>query len=371
LDSAKLKNSKNMTDTKESARHIRWPKIRSFHAMLKNAKRIDNDLPGEVVYRGKIKLHGQNVGITIQRPLDDDCQPTVSIQSRNHVVDNCTLAGEVVFPDNVSFFTDLWGYFVSQFKQCNSSPDCSQFTIFGEWCGKGIQKHAAISTIDEKVFAIFAIDFMGRLMVEPDDITTFLTCNGANIMPPRVHVLPWQTDFVSVDFEDEKKAQAVLDELDELVVECCRCDPWVQETFGISGLGEGLVLYPVSKYSLLDHIECQSLTRPAFGIYGFKAKGEQFRVVENKKSATVKVPKVVNTIKFVSVVCTEARLEQAVFETGATSITDTRHVLDWIRNDIQCECQLEMEESGVTLKTINKALGRHVCSWFKAYVTKI
>ena len=355
-----------MTDTKKSAHHIRWPRIRSFHAMFKNAKRIDNDLPGEVVYRGKIKLHGQNVGITIQRPLDDDCQPTVSIQSRNHIVDNCTLAGEVVFPDNVSFFTDLWGYFVSQ-SEPNSVPGCSQFTIFGEWCGKGIQKHAAISTIDEKVFAIFAIDFLGCLMVEPDDITTFLTCNGANVMPPRVYVLPWQTDFMSVDFDDEKKTQVVLDELDESVVECCRCDPWVQETFGISGLGEGLVLYPVSKYSTGR----QYLERHVFGVYGFKAKGEQFRVVENRKSATVKVPKVVDTMKFVDVVCTEARLEQAVSETGATCMTDTRHVLDWIRNDIQCECQLEMEESGVTIKTINRSLGRRVCSWFRAYVTKI
>lgn len=347
-------------------KHVFWTKIRSFHNVIGQNRKIKNSKTSKnIIFKGKIKLHGQNAGITIGEPDSGECKPNVVTQTRRHIVGKEFAAGEVVFPLNVDFFENLWFHFRKTF-QSDEMQKIKQFTIFGEWCGKGIQKNVAVSEVNEKIFAIFAINFGTFLMVNPDEILNFMTMNQTIAIPSRIFILPWQTNEFIIDFKHEEKLSSVLDEIDELVNKYCQCDPWVEETFGIQGLGEGLVLYPISKFIQTEHKEFTFLSCFDFGKFGFKAKGEQFRVVENKKSATLKVPKpgCPAVISFVHMICTEARLQQGVTEVNAIARPDIGDLMKWIYKDVQNECGLELEESGFTFKMIRKELGRRIKDWF-------
>jgi hypothetical protein len=348
-------------------KHTFWTKIHSFHNVIKQVRKIkDSKVSKNIMFKGKIKLHGQNAGITIGKPQDGESRPRIVTQTRRHIVGENLAAGEVVFPLNVDFFENLWFHFKKMFQDDDDIPGIDQFTIFGEWCGKGIQKHVAVAELDEKIFAIFAIKFGDFLMVNPDEILNFMTMNQTIEIPSRIYILPWQTNEFFINFKNEEKLSSVLDEIDDLVNKYCKCDPWVEDNFGIQGLGEGLVLYPISKIKQTENKDFTLMSCFDFGKFGFKAKGEQFRAVENKKSVSLKVPKpgCPRVISFVHMVCTEARLQQGVTEVDAIGRPDIGDLMKWIYKDISKECQLELEESGFTFKMIRKELGMRVKEWF-------
>jgi len=104
---------------------------------------ISNDL--EITYKAKIKLHGVNSGVTIHRG-------ELRVQSRNIFVDE---------PGKKSFGFLEWvnqsrDVFFNAWKNLEGMRNKDEvFTIFGEWCGPGVQKGVAVSKVKRKFFCCF------------------------------------------------------------------------------------------------------------------------------------------------------------------------------------------------------------------------
>lgn len=241
----------------------------------------------DIVYKGKVKLHGQNAGITIQ-------QEGIRAQSRNQFIDDSGFGKFVL--ENKAYLSQL-------LEQDTYKRIC----IFGEYAGKGVQSKVALSQLKDTIFAVFAIQFEdSHVMVEPSDVLAFLTKYSP--LPKNWFVLPWHTEDISMNFMNEEKLKASAAVIDDMVQLIDQEDPWVKTLFGKSGPGEGLVMYPLTFAD--DKTKCLPLE--LFSAFVFKAKGTSHQVVKTKSSAEVVVPNAQNVNAFVDLVVTEARLLQGL-----------------------------------------------------------
>jgi len=321
----------------EKRSHIPWPSIGHFHSLRKEVSKL-GELK-KITYRAKIKLDGSNASIQVF-PNGD-----IVTQSRNKIID--------VQNDNLGFakWVDAnQGYFAGLTLD-------KSFTIFGEFAGPGIQKRTAISLIDRRIFAVFAIRTEEALEVEPDIICSRLPEHDD------VFVLPWYDKPIVVDFGDVNQVQVSLVKINKMVADIEPEDPWVKETFGVSGIGEGIVMYPFLEGAT-------QLTNTDFTNYAFKAKGEKHNVVHTKQPAQLE-PEVASSIdEFVKLFVTEPRLEQAVV-TACNGEYDTKHIgtlLKWLVADIEKESKAEIAAAGLEFKSVRKALSNAGRKW---YITKI
>ncbi len=324
-----------------SATHIAWGSIALLHNVIKTLQllheRTDQPL-ARVTYRAKVKLHGTNCAI--QRT------PTgVVAQSRKRLlVDGRDYKG--------------FAAWVAEHEACFAQL-AEHHTVFGEWCGPGIEKGMAISKVDRKIFAVFAIQVGtgddATLITEPEDIRAQLPEH------PDVFVIPWCADPIELDFAKDLEQAATA--INELVMAIEREDPWVRDTFGIRGLGEGVVMYPLG----------QVLTPARFALFGFKAKGEKHRTVASRQAAQVRPDAAANIDAFATLVVTEGRLLQAVSEVcdGSPSMKHMGRFIQWIESDVRKECTAELEAAGLTWHAVQRALRARARDWFKGHVSRL
>ena len=332
--------------------HVKWTDVESFHNVR---KRIDvmRDFGGtapEITYRAKVKLHGTNGGVLIK------ANGEVFAQSRSCVItpgeDNCGFAKWV--EEHKEYFSSL-----------APLEEGKQTVIFGEWAGKGIMKGTALNQLDEKIFAVFAVQIgyrdTPRLVTEPRYIVPLITSEK---QPGNMYVIPWLTDkrdkncMVIVDFDNEESLEAAVNTLNEWVEEIEKEDPWMKSLFDISGIGEGLVAYP--RYN------DASPPRADVTSFMFKAKGERHKVVKQKKAVQIDPETVATAADFVELVLTEARMEQAVTEAceGQHDIKKMGSFLQWIGRDVKKESQDELLISGLEWKQVHKQVTAAARDWF-------
>lgn len=327
--------------------HIKWPSIEGFshihRAVELYAERTGSTTVahnGPIRYRPKVKLHGTNAGIGLS-------DGAVSPQSRTSVLsvenDNAGFARWV--EENGAGWTAL----------AATVPAGSTMTIFGEWCGPGIQKGVAVCDIPEKIFAIFSVQIDDLVYIEPDWI-------AARLGPlPGVYVLPWDEPNVEIDWTDRDSMRAAVDGINARVVAVEACDPFVKDRFGVEGTGEGLVYFPIG---LAD--ESGAMDREMLAQYMFKAKGEKHQVVRSKAPATVDPETARNIEEFVQLFVTPNRLEQIATEScGAVyDPQNTGRFLGAFAQDVQKESGAELEASGLEWKTVQKAVTAAARGWF-------
>lgn len=335
--------------------HIKWTEIESFHNIRKYTAAYPQLLGGnsKVTYRGKVKLHGTNAAIQV---LADG---TVLAQSRTSVItstsDNAGFAKWV--EENKEHWSNLTtSYYPNQLNKKYLGSSDQSIVVFGEWCGPGIQKGVAVNQISKKIFAVFAVQALpgDELIVDPEVIQELIQHS------PDTYVLPWYGEEINVNWfepaEELEKAVALIN-LEVAKVE--KCDPWVQAIFGVEGVGEGIVYYPVSHPG-----------RKAFGDLCFKAKGDEHKNVKTAKPAQVDPVVVEGASAFAALVVTEARLEQ-----GARAINDNGELvfdlknmgkfIGWISKDVVKECTAELEASGLTWdKHVQKQVGDTARIWY-------
>jgi len=231
-------------------------------------------------------------------------------------------------------------------------------TVFGEWCGKGIQKRTAVSMCDRKIFAVFAVQFGGesgklaKLEIHPDKIAEFLPKH------PDIFVLPFYGEPIVLDFGDRTQLESAVEILNQAVNTVETVDPWVKETFGIEGIGEGLVLFPESN-ELAERLSYAELL--------FKAKGEKHQAVKTKQPVQID-PEVAKSLDdFVNIVVTPARLEQGVTEVGCNQFEMAKigAFLQWFTADVQKESAAELEAAQLTWKDVNKAVMNAAKKWYQ------
>ena len=328
---------------------VKWTSIELLHNVRNNLAAIDyaprtlRERTPVITYRAKVKLHGTNAAVRVTT----DGQ--VAAQSRSQIITP---------QDDNAGFADWVSRNVDYFYQLKSNSD---LTIFGEWCGSNIQKGVAIAQIKRKVFAVFAIQYGGvngqlaRLEIRPEKIR--------NVLPEQedIFVLPYYGEPVRLDFGNKERLQAATEQINSMVAAVEKVDPWVKETFGVEGTGEGLVMYPETN---------EVVFREGYSELIFKAKGEKHRVVKNKQAVQID-PEVVRSIEeFVDLFVTEARLEQTLIEVcgGELNMRKMGQFLKWISLDIKKESEAELTAANLTWKQVNKSLSTAARKWYEKKV---
>jgi hypothetical protein len=316
---------------------IPWAKIHHFSQVYNEVNHINSTKPfsiGKVFYKSKVKLHGTNGGVLITK------EGNIFAQSRRKTIS--------VDSDNYDFakFVELNS---DKFKLLVNDED---IVIFGEWCGSGVQDKVALCKLDKKIFVVFGILYpsSNKLISEPSLIESLLN----KVMIDNLFILPWFEYCVEIDFaQSSELMEGILEPINKLVDDIERSDPWVKSVFGIDGVGEGLVFYPVGD------------SYDNFKELSFKAKGELHRVAPSCKPVQAKVD-ISNEIEFVKLALTEARLSQGISELGICERKDIKLFFDWVINDVLSECKVELVglNEKVVLKEIQKVAAKWFCNKF-------
>lgn len=330
--------------------HIRWTDTEQIHHLRRafhlqqNRDKTGNYRPPVVTYRSKVKLHGTNAGIQVKPNGEVFAQSRTAILGSGN--DNAGFSAWV--ETTKEYWAELFEYWAGT------------AVVYGEWCGPGIQKGTAINQIPEKSFCIFAmqLEFEDEVQLEvrPNRISDLLKSENK---PENVYVLPWYSKDLTVSFRNPELLQAAVKKINEMVAEVEACDPWVKEQFGVEGIGEGLVFFPV--YNAPG-----PTSRTDICTFLFKAKGEKHQVVKQKKPAQVDPEAAASAQAFIDLVVTEPRLEQALAE-GAGGDANMKMVgpfLKWISQDVKKECVAELEAANLEWRAITKLLTTRAREWF-------
>jgi len=326
------------------AYHIPWPDIESLYNIRRYLKQ--QNMERIITYKKKVKLDGTNAGVQIKPDGSVFAQSRSRLLTENH--------------DNMNF-----GQWVkaraSYWAAVRLNADVlglqdKTITVFGEYCGQGIQKRTAVSQIDRRILAVFAIQ-IGELDAEfecnPDVLQQLCPENED------VFVLPWLGDPIDLDYTSAEKLEVGAEIINKVVEAVELTDPWVKAKFGVEGLGEGVVLYPI-----IDGKE--RISRVTYTDLVFKAKGEKHQVVKAKKPAQIN-PEFVATINgFVDLMVTENRLEQIAGKVGEFNMKKTGEFLKEFNIDVQKESVAELEAAGLEWKQVAKEVGTRARKWWTA-----
>jgi hypothetical protein len=333
---------------------VKWPHIEQFHNIRRGiveACAETGETPPKIKYKAKVKLDGTNGGVQVK--------PDGSIAAQSHAT---VLNGH----DNYEFSAwvhSQYEHFETIGKYLKLSENNKELTIFGEWCGKGIQKRTAVSQIGKRIFAVFAARLGDIYIIEPSDLKILVGQHED------IYVIPWVDDFeIEIDYGDNDNLEASAKTLNELVAKIEACDPWVNLVFSVSGMGEGVVLYPTSLAKKDHSIDCMDLSE-----YMFKAKGEKHQVVKQKEAVILDPERVASVSEFVAKFVTEQRLEQALQEAcdGKVDIKLTGKFIKWIGNDVMRESEDELSASGLVWKDVGKQVGKAAQTWYMDKVKSI
>lgn len=256
-------------------------------------------------FQGTVKAHGTNASIVKYKDR-------IEFQSRERVIS--------VGSDNMGFATNYYG------KDLSSLFDRFEFNdyvvIYGEWCCGNIQKGVALTQIPEKKFIIFKVK-VDDVWVDFDETLKDESLSIYNI-------LQFPTYEIDIDFNSPELSQNKLIEMTLAVEEECP----IGKYFGVSGVGEGLVLTAIDRPYLI-----------------FKSKGEKHSVSKVKKLNSVDVEQIEDINKFVEYAVTENRLKQGL-ENVELDIKNTGSFIKWVANDVLKEETDVLVENGLEWKQV-------------------
>lgn len=328
----------------------KFPSIESFtHLVRKSRAHADYiGVPVQTLaplrYKGTVKLHGTNGGVRIEP--DNKVIP----QSRENVLDlKNTNAGFATFvltrPEN------LWALLADRLCVLNGIEAREQpVTIYGEWCGAGIQKGTALSLV-EKHFVIFHASYGDAELNVVHDSDHPVALN--KILSPEnliynINQIP--TYDLVVDFNNLEAASEYINKVTmEVEAEC----PWVKRIFGKSGIGEGIVWVPVGRANETN--------------LWFKSKGEKHKVRSSptKNVAPVDVEKVNSIKECVDIVLTVNRMEQMVNDNNLAFVPQAiGPFLQALAKDILKEESHVLIENGLDWKDVGKLVQSMAKTWF-------
>lgn len=289
----------------------KWPSINQFRSVVKlvceNAE-YKGVTPPKVVYEGTVKTHGTNAAVYVDMDTDE-----LRCQSRSRLIT----------PDNdnqgFAFFVHKNEEIFRQLCELATVAQGTQAIIYGEWCGRGINKGCAIHEEEEKFFLIFGV----KQMIDEEnryyeDNIEFMHLSSVKHRIFNVSMFPTYT--VEIDFNEPHLVQPTLIAFTEEVEKECP----VGKFFGHTGIGEGIVWKPTKV--------------PMGSDYWFKVKGEKHSVSKVKTLVEVDLEKVASVLEFAHIVVTEVRVDQGIEhlkEMGKTlDRSSTGDFLRWFMNDV-------------------------------------
>lgn len=326
--------------------HVAWSSIGLLPYVVETLRLLSEqsgDPQPTVHYRTKIKQHGTNCAVQVRR--DEESKVHVFAQGRT----------DLLTPE-----ADFKGFakWVRQNEDRFRAISGEDLTIFGEWAGPGVEPGMAISDAEDKMFLVFAVQVgrgEGAVLVYNPDVILHLV--GPAVWAPGLLVLPWEAPEVTINFADSESVEAAARAMSAAVMEVEREDPFIKRLFGISGLGEGLVFYPVSEAPSDPERYCQMM---------WKAKGEKHQSVRVRQPVQA-VPEVVASAEaFADLMVTEARLLQGVTTAcgGAYDTKLTGKFVSWLSGDVQKESTIELRASGLSWAQVQRAVEARGRQWY-------
>jgi len=294
-----------------------------------------------VRYRAKVKLHGSNCAVLVG-------EHDIATQSRTTM-----LTPRADYKGFSAWVHEHAAYFRGL------RPG---LVVFGEWCGPGVEQGMAVSQAPRKLFAVFAIRDGARIIHEPDEIAALLAASSGP-RPADLHVLPWEGEPFTLDFGARAQLEGGAAALNQRVAEVEREDPWVRRTFQVSGLGEGLVLYPIAVDDGPAPVDPEGLA----GLM-FKAKGDKHRTAATKQAVQVDTSVVASVDEFVALMVSEPRLQQGLATVcdGVASPQATGKFLTWLAADVRKESTAELAAAGLQWSQVDKAVQARARAWYLA-----
>lgn len=339
-------------------KHIKYPKTLQFRNIVSNISRVITfvglDENGDAMYdptikkptltfRGTVKLHGTNAGISYNN------ENGIYTQSRNNTFTLDKTDSHMGFTffvkSKMQVFQDLFNKIA---EEHGIDTDVYTITVYGEWAGKGVQKTVAISEL-EKAFYMFGIKIS-----KPNDpdfnsywlpIDSYLFDGEDRIW----NITEFTTYEVDVDFNMPQLAQNKFLELTTAVGDECP----VAKHFGVSGIGEGIVW-------TVNYKDTN---------YRFKTKDERHagksKVKTVKKVDNEKLQKIVDVANKVTPVW---RLNQMFNEaTDHGKDIDRKHLGTYIRMVIKDVMEEDLDiinDAGLEPKDINKYVSQYAREYF-------
>ncbi len=328
---------------------IKYPSIEQFRTVVSNVNRQYNfvglDENGDAIYdpllpkpvltfKGTIKLHGTNAGVSY------NSKDGLWAQSRENIIipekDN---AG---FAFYVESHKDIFnGLMLHVAEKENINRNDNTISIYGEWCGGNIQKGVGISNLP-KSFFIFGVKITPHTETEEElKANPAYWVDSTYLRAPEVKIYnidDYETYSIDIDFNMPQLVQNQLSELTIAVEEECP----VAKAFGFSGIGEGVVW----------SCEFQNV------VHRFKTKGDKHSSSKVKTLATVDVEKLNSIKEFVEYSVTESRVNQAIENVFPNEepldVKKMGDVIRWVVNDVIKEEMDTMIENNIEPKEINK-----------------
>jgi hypothetical protein len=339
---SKTESPSPVTPVGHQLSHIAWASIELLHNVVRMLTLLNEEggKPFPVVrYRAKVKLHGSNCAVLVG-------EHELATQSRTTM-----LTPKADYKGFSAWVHEHTAYFHGL------RPG---LVVFGEWCGPGVESGMAVSQAPRKLFAVFAIRDGDRIIHEPEVLRALLAAANA---PADLHVLPWEGEPFTLDFGDRAQLEAGAAALNQRVAEVEREDPWVKRSFGVSGLGEGLVLYPIA----VD--DGPAPTDPeGLAALMFKAKGDKHRTAATKQAVQVDTSVVASVDEFVALMVSEPRLQQGLATVcdGVASPQHTGKFLTWLVADVRKESTAELAASQLQWAQVEKAVQARARAWYLA-----
>lgn len=308
----------------------KFPSIEQFrHTVGKVEKMCSEETcpKPSVEFTGTVKLHGTNGGVGFNGT-------SFLIQSRNREItvsaDNCGFANFITENKALSSVLDI-----IYNEHCD---DGDQIFIYGEWCGKGVQKGVAVAEL-EKMFVIFNVMISGSSV----SVTEILQDHTSTLNDARIyHIYQFTTWKLTVDFSSPSDSMDQLTKITNQVEKRCPVGTY----FNVEGTGEGVVWSGLYMDEILR----------------FKVKGEEHSVVKTKNRVTISPEKQKSIQDFVDFSVTENRLQQGFNEIEIKSIGC---LIKWVVDDIQKEELDTMIASDLSINEVKKSIASAVKSWFQ------
>lgn len=332
---------------------IKFPSIEQYRNVIRNVKErtrftglnadgtptFSNAALPTLTYRGTTKIHGTNAAIAYSPEYQE-----FTYQSRNRILTaeydqyNFVKTMQPIEPQLSKLMYEI-------VRQLPHMPE--RVTIFGEWCGEGIQKKVAVSELSRR-FVYFAV----RITYTEEHQEWFDIDNiKGQYHELATNVLEYGYHLKHIDFNYPEIAQNELIKLTEAVEAKCP----VGKYYGVSGVGEGIVWTCIT---------------PGWESSKFwmKIKGEKHSASKVKTLAAVDVEAAASMRDFIENTVTEARLEQAydyLVEMGRPlDMTSTGEFIRWVYNDLIKEESDTMQASGIDPRKLGSAVSNKARPWF-------
>ena len=315
------------------------PKLRGLHNVYKEIRHLTGgEVPSKLTWYAKVKLHGTNAAIR----FSNDGKITGQKRTSDVSIGNDNAGFAVFVEARRELLAEWYADYVSQ----NGRPD-GDIILNGEWAGPGVQKNVALTDIPSKQFFVFAITetHPGARRSEMTHCAATIRhmLHGHGVAQTRwqeagIRVIPNFRSFTA-DLRFRDGAEAFAAELNSIVDEIEKCDPYIKEVFGVEGTGEGLVFYP---HGTGGNVWC---TYSEFESMAFKVKGEKHAVSKAGKPARIKSAVSENAYHFADMHVTEARLNQGLEHFPAEK-RNTGAFIGWVCRDVVTECAQEIIDDG-------------------------